>query len=44
MVMGFITSLPTPVAKRMGISPIMSAITVISFGRTRITAPEKTAV
>ena len=39
----FITSAPEPVDHMMGKSPIRIAITVIILGRTRCTAPSRTA-
>ena len=41
--MRFITSAPAPWLQRIGMRPAMIAVTVISFGRTRSTAPSSTA-
>ena len=39
----FITLAPVPCDQRIGSRPAMIAVTVISFGRTRSTAPSMTA-
>jgi len=41
--MRFITSEPVPSAHMMGTRPMKAALTVISLGRTRLTAPCITA-
>ena len=41
--MRFITSAPVPVLHRMGIRPAMMAVTVMTTGRSRSSAPSRTA-
>ena len=41
--MGFITSEPMPVSHRMGTKLASTAVTVMSFGRSRSTAPSMAA-
>ena len=41
--MRFITSAPLPIDHMIGKRPIIAAMTVMAFGRTRLTAPWMTA-